>query len=202
MHRYLPPSIIGALLITLCLFGGCIFSPAPDNQTPQTIPLNASPVIDVGVIPIEMPPDLELISFDEAAGNFKDSESLSLNAFQIKPRILFIQGRNLDESGKAGQWIFGIDKGDINELRIYDRSGWTIIAWNNTISADEIELDRIITPDILFDQNKIQILKNSPSVIPAQWDIELKNGTYTVMMTSGSTSEILKFNAITGAAIE
>ncbi|MDO9549772.1 MAG: hypothetical protein Q7J03_02245 [Methanoregula sp.] len=169
---------------------------------PQTIPLNASPVIDVGVIPIEMPPGLELISFDEAAGNLKDSESLSLNSFQIKPRILFIQGRNLDENGKAGQWIFGINKGHINELRIYDSSGWTIIAWNNTISADEIELDRIITPDILFDQNKIQILKNSPSAIPAQWDIELKNGTYTVMMTSGSTSEILRINAITGAAIE
>ncbi|PKL57780.1 MAG: hypothetical protein CVV34_05730, partial [Methanomicrobiales archaeon HGW-Methanomicrobiales-5] len=169
---------------------------------PQTIPLNASPTVDVGIIPIEMTPSQELIDFNEAAGNLKDSESLSLNTFQIKPRILFIQGRNLDESGKADQWIFGINKGDINELRIYDSSGWTIIAWNNTISADEIDLDHIITPDNLFDQNTVKILKNSPSAIPAQRDIELKNGTYTVTMTSGSASEILRFNAITGAAIE
>lgn len=199
MHRYLPTSIIVALLVTTCIFSGCLFSSDPDSQT---IPLNASPIVDIGIIPIDVTPGLELIPFNEAAGNLKDSESLSLNAFQVKPRILFIQGRDLDESGKAGQWIFGINKGDINELRIYDSSGWTIIAWDKTISADEIDVANIVTPDILFDQNKIQILKNSPASIPVMRDIELKNGTYTIMITSGNTAETLRFNANTGVALE
>jgi len=202
MHRYRPLMITIAILFAMCLFSACVSPLGPANQTPQIPQPNVSPKIDVGVIPIEMTPSAKFISFDEAKGNLKDSESLSLNTFQKQTRVLFIQGGNLDESGNAERWVFGVNKGDINELRVYDRSGWTIIPWNNAISAEEINLDRVVSPTTIFNQNKKQILERSPPTIPAQWDIELENGTYTLTITSGSTSEILMFNATTGAAIE
>jgi len=202
MPSYRPLMITIALLFAICLFSGCVSPLGPANQTPQILSPNASPKTDVGVMPIEMSPSAKFISFDEAKGNLKDSDSLSSNQLQKERRILFIQGGNLDESGNAEQWVFGVTKGDINELRVYDRSGWTIIPWNNTISAEEIDLDRVVSPTTIINQSGKQILERSPSAIPAQRDIELKNGTYTFTITSGSTSEILMFNATTGAAIE
>ncbi|MGA2120756.1 MAG: hypothetical protein ABSG49_01785 [Methanoregula sp.] len=202
MHSYRPLMITIALLFAICLFSGCISPLGPANQTPQIPSPNASPKTDVGVIPIEMVPSAKFISFDEAKDSLKDSDSLSSNQFQKERRILFIQGGNLDESGNAERWVFGVTKGDIKELRVYDRTGWTIIPWNNAISAEEIDLNGVVSPTTIFDQNKKQILESSPSTIPAQRDIELKNGTYTFTITSGSMSEILMFNATTGAAIE
>ena len=87
-----------------------------------------------------------------------DSEGFSLNQQQIVPRVLFIQGGSLDESGNAVQWVFGVNKGDTNELRVYDNRGWTILTFPNAIPADEIDLGTIVSPATLFDQNKDQIL--------------------------------------------
>jgi hypothetical protein len=199
MPRYRPLMITIALLFAMCIFSACVSPSAPVNQTP---PLNVSPTVAVGIVPVALTPVPEYVSFDEAKGNLLQSELLSLNQFQKETRILFIQGGNLDESGNAERWVFGVNKGDTNELRVYDHSGWTIIPWYNAISAEEIDLDRLVSPEDLFNQNKNQILERSPSTIPAQRDIELKNGTYQITITSGSTSQILMFNASTGAAIE
>jgi hypothetical protein len=163
---------------------------------------NASPSVDVGIAPINMTTDQNTVSFYQAKNNLKNSEPLSLNQFQKVTRVLFIQGGNLDESGNAERWVFGINKGDINELRVYDHSGWTILPWNYTISADELNLDQVIPPATLFDENKDQILGSSSSTVPVQRDLELRNGTYTITITSDGTPEIFMYNATTGAAIE
>jgi hypothetical protein len=166
------------------------------------IPVNASPTIDVGLVPADLTPAPALVSFDEAKGNLKDSESLSLNPFLKSPRLLFIQGGNVDESGNAQRWVFGINKGDVNELRVYDHSGWTIIPWNATISSGEIDLNQVVSPDVIFKQIDIQILGTSRDPQQIQRDIELRNGTYTLTVNDGSSSQIMRFNAATGVAIE
>jgi len=202
MHGYLPPVFIIALLMTISLFSGCVFPSAPVNQTPEIPPVNATPTIDIGLVPVERTPDQAYISFAEAKENLVQSELLSLDIFPKPTRILFIQGGNLDKSGNALHWVFGVHKGDINELRVYDRSGWSIIPWNGAISGEDIDLDRVVSPRDLFNQSTIQNLESTSSAIPVQRDIELKNGIYTIAITSGSTSQVLMFNATTGAAIE
>jgi hypothetical protein len=202
MHRYRPSMISIALLFVICLFSACTSSSGPVNQAQQMPAPNATQNMDVGVVPVNTNPSLVTVSFDEARHNLKNSEGLSLNQQQIVPRVLFIQGGSLDESGNAVQWVFGVSKGDTNELRVYDKKGWTILTFPNTIPADEIDLGNIVSPATLFDHNKDQILGSSSSAIPVQRDLELRNGTYTITITSGSTSQILMFNATTGAAIE
>lgn len=155
----------------------------------------------MGVVPIDRTPAPQYISFGEAKDNLIQNE---LNSFDVVPnvtRIFSIQGSNLDESGNAERWIFQVDTGGINELIVYDRSGWTTIPWDSVISTEEIDLDHVISPEVLFNQNAVQILEGSQST-PSERDIELKNGTYRIAITSGSTSRILMFNATTGVAIE
>ena len=202
MHLYRPFIITVALLFTLCLFSACTSQPGPANQTSQVPTPNATPKADVGIEPVNITQGQHSVSFNDAKRNLKNSEALSLNQYQNETKVLFIQGGNVDASGNAERWIFGISKGDINELRVYDHSGWTIIPWNYTISADQIDPDLIIPPAILFEDNKYQILGSSSPAIPVQRDLELRNGTYTITITSGSTPEILMYNATTGAAIE
>ncbi|MDD1694273.1 MAG: hypothetical protein LUQ71_06070 [Methanoregula sp.] len=144
----------------------------------------------------------EYISFGEVKESLGQGELSPPGKFSNTTRILFVQGGNLDESGNAERWILGVDTGDIYELRVYDRSGWTIIPWDGIISAEEIDLERVISPEALFNKNTIQILGSSPSAISAQRDIELKAGTYKITIVSGNTSRVLMYNATTGVTIE
>lgn len=199
MHSYLSSFFTIALLFSTCLSSACAFPSAPANLAPQ---INESHTIDVGLVPINQIPAPEYISFREVKGNLEQRELRSFNKFPNTTRILFIRGGNLDKSGNAERWVFGVRTGGTNELIVYDRSGWTTISWSGVISADEIDLDRVISPEAIFNQSSNQILGNSPSTMSAQRDIELKNGTYKITITSGSISRILMFNATTGVAIE
>lgn len=188
------------LLIILCLCSACVspFVPAKQAQALQ----NFTSTVDVGLAPIEIPPDLSSISFSEVRHKFTDSEEYSLNTYQAQTQVLFFKGTDLDNSGNARYWLFGINKGDTYELRIFDRSGWTILPWNAVITADPIVFDTIVSPDVVLNQNGIQRCENATSCDKVQKDIELKKGVYTLTMISAEGEKTLMFNATTGVAIE
>ena len=71
-----------------------------------------------------------------------------------------------------------------------------------TISSGEIDLNQVVSPDVIFKQIDIQILGTSRDPQQIQRDIELINGTYTLTVNDGSSSQIMRFNAATGVAIE
>jgi hypothetical protein len=202
MDRYLPAIPAIALLVTICLFSACVSPLSPASQTTQVPVPNATPAIDVGVMPLETTPDWEYISFDAVRDNFAVSEVYSLSKIQKKTRILSIKGVNLDELGNARQWVFLVNKGDVNEMRVYDPSGWTVIPWSNELFGDEIDLNHVVPPGALFDQTANQSSGSAASPLQAYREIELKNGIYRLTITSESTSQVLVFDATTGAAIE
>jgi hypothetical protein len=111
-----------------------------------------------------------------------------------------MRSRDVDGSGNATGWIFGVYNGPKAEFLIYDRTGWTTIA-NATLPSEEIVLDNIVSPDFLFKKNKEIISGNPSPTIPERWDIELQRGIYKLTITSGSSNRILSFNATTGALI-
>jgi hypothetical protein len=200
MHRCLPSILTIALIVTLCLSSACVSPSSPANET-MPAP-NVSPAIDVGVMPFETAPDWERIGFDAVKDNFAVSEGYSLSKIQKKTRILSLKGVDLDESGNARQWVFLVNKGDVNEMRVYDPSGWTVIPWNNELLGDEIDLNHVVPPGALFDRTANQSSGSAASPLQAYREIELKNGIYRLTITSGSTSQVLVFDATTGAAIE
>lgn len=182
-------------MVSLCLCSACI-TQAPANPA---IPQNVSPVIDVGLVPITPSSEPQFISFNEARSNLGEREIQVPDSDDNKNRIVFIRGMDLDESGNARQWFFGIRGDSINEIRVYDRSGWTIIPWNSTTASEEIDLDTVISPDRLFETNTGEILGMTPRTMPVRRDLELINGTYKLTINSDSTTRILTFNATTGA---
>jgi hypothetical protein len=198
MHNSPPPVIIAILLAALALCSACT-SPLGVNQTVQQ---NLTQTKDVGLVPVSISPYSTVVSFDEAVSHLGDRESSSTDKNGTSTRIFFIRGGGLDDAGNARQWAFGITKGGIHELLVIDASGWTDIPYSGKFPEEPVIPSAIISPGRLFTMNNDLILGDSATALAEQRDLDLRNGTYTISVTSGSTSRIMMFNATTGDAIE
>ncbi len=208
MIRSLPPVTVLAFLLVLCLCSACVSpfaSPAPTPvATPEvniSLPIT-TPVPDIGIRSLERPLDHSPIGFTEAWSELLRSEGYSFDIYQNKPKILFVQATGLDGAGNAGRWLFGINKGNTYELRVYDRSGWSTIPWDKTIAGEEINLSTVLPPGILVNDSISRFHDLTWPQQDDQPDIELRNGTYTFTVSLQGTSQTLVFNATTGEAVE
>jgi hypothetical protein len=195
--RSFPVTIIVILLLTsACLISACL-SDKTAGLAANTTPVSAEPT------------QLPYISFENARdqlGIYADTDPRTnpdmVTSYIRKNEnitIRLIQGTDIDMAGNARVWTFGVQKENGNELRAYDRSGWTILPLNESFSSGEIVLDRIITPGALFTMNKDAISQaaSSDSVLH---NVELKDGIYEIAFRG--KPRILRFNATTGASID
>jgi hypothetical protein len=117
-------------------------------------------------------------------------------------RIYYILCRDVDDSGNAMSWVFGVNYGRGDRLLIYEKSGWTVFPNSNpTFSSEEILIDRVVSPGNLITSNKAIIARTLSSTIPDRKDLELQEGIYKLNIYSGNTGKILTFNATTGVLI-
>jgi hypothetical protein len=189
MRRNIPAIFVISSLIVLVLCSACVSQP-PQDKTPQQ---------NVGLT--QIPEESPSISFDVAHQNLREYRPDPTNEFAGIKAVYFIHGTNVDGSGNATSWIFGVRHSGGTELLAYDRSGWKQIPWNAPLVSEEIDVDRIVSPGSLFSQNKAVILSNSSPTIPERRDLDLIRGIYTLTITSGSKDMILTFNATTGELI-
>jgi hypothetical protein len=180
------------LLSVLVLCSACVFSP-PADQKPQQ---------EGGLTQITVPAENSRISFEAAHQKLKDYRADSVNESASNKTIYYILAKDVDDSGNAMSWVFGVNYGTGARLLIYDKSGWTTFPRSNTtLPSKEIVVDHIVSPGNLFNQNKAVIVGTPSSAIPERKDLELQQGVYTLTMYSGSKGKILTFNATTGALI-
>ena len=66
------------------------------------------------------------ISFEEAYQNLKDYRVDSSSVSPDNKRIYYILARDVDDSGNAMSWVFGVNYGMGDRLLIYEKSGWTV----------------------------------------------------------------------------
>jgi hypothetical protein len=177
-------------LFVLILCSACVTQSSP-NQTSQQ---------NGGLSPITAQPDNLHISFEEAKAKLIEYRLDEVNEPINAKTVYYMRSKDVDGSGNATGWTFGVYKGYEAEFLVYDRTGWTTIV-NATLPSDEIFLDNIISPGSLFSQNKAVILGNPSLAIPERRNIELQRGIYKITITSESTTRILTFNATTGALI-
>jgi hypothetical protein len=147
-----------------------------------------------------MQADSSLISFEEAKEKLVEYQINNLIEPVNGKKVYYLRSRDVDGSGNATGWTFGIYNGNEAEFLVYDRTGWTTIA-NATLPSEEIVLDKIVSPGRLFSQNKAVLAGNPSLAIPEQRDIELQRGIYKITITSGNAGRIITFNATTGALI-
>jgi hypothetical protein len=191
MRRNIPTIFAILALLSLILCSACVLLPS-GNQNPQQ---------NVGLKLITVPVESPYISFDVALQNLHEYLPDSTNESTAIKAIYTIFGMNIDGSGNATSWIFGVRHSGGTELLAYDQSGWIQIPWNAPPLSEEIDLDRIVYPGSLFSQNHAVILSNPSPTIPERRDLELTRGIYTLTITSGSKDRILTFNATTGGLI-
>jgi hypothetical protein len=194
MRRNIPTIFVILSLISLILCSACVLSPS-GNQNPQQ-----NTQQNVGLVQIsEISP---YISFDVANQNLIEYRPDPANESTGLKKVYYIHGTNVDGSGNATSWIFGVQHSGGSELLAYDLSGWTQIPWNVSQLSEEIDVDRIVSPGSLFRQNQIVIFGNSSSINPDRRDLDLIRGIYTLTISSGNQNRILKFNATTGRLIQ
>ena len=180
------------LLSMLVLCSACVFSPSGDQK----------PLQDGGLSQVTIPVETSRISFQDAYQELKDYRTDSLNGSVTVKTIYYILAKDVDDSGNAVSWVFGVNYGIGDRLLIYDKSGWTVFPRSNTtLPSEDIVVDHIVSPGNLFTQNKAVVLSTPSSAIPERRDLELQEGIYKLTFYSGSKGRILTFNATTGAMI-
>jgi hypothetical protein len=189
MRRNIPTIFVISALIILILCSACV-SPTTTNQ-----PTQQNGGLTLNTLKTESPS----ISFENAYQNLMNYRPDTTNESHPINTIYSIYGLNIDRSGNATSWVFGVRHSGGTELLAYDQGGWTRIPWNAPPFSSEIDVDNIVPPNGLFSQNSAIILSN-PSPIERQ-DLELSRGTYKVTITSGTQERVLTFNATTGKLI-
>ena len=183
MRRNIPQIFAILLLSMLVLCSACV------------LPGSEKTVVNVGLSQVTTPEISPYISFEEAKQKFED-----YNGAEKLP-VYYIFSRDVDSSGNAESWLFGVRQSTGTELLMYDRTGWKTIPWNVTLPSEKVMLDKVISPGTLFSQNKGVIFVASSTPVTERRDIVLKEGIYTLTINSGSTSRTLMFNATTGVLI-
>jgi len=178
-------------LVVLIVCSACILQ-APANQTSRQ---------NGGLTQILGPVESPYISFDTARQNLPSYQPDPENTSDFIKTIYYFTGLDVDESGNARSWIFGMGNSNGTEMLAYDQSGVITLPWDAPPGAEEIDIDNIVSPDRLFSQNSPAIFGSPSHTIPERRDLELRRGVYTLTITSGNTSRILNFNATTGELI-
>ena len=191
MRRNIPTIFAILALLSLILCSACV-SPLTANQMSQQ---------NDGLQVITVTAESPSVSFDVALQNLMEYRPDPANESTAIETIYTIYGMNLDGSGNATSWIFGVHHSGGTERLAFDKSGWVKIPWNAPLNSEEIDIDRIVSPDSLFRQNSAVILSDPSPTNPEKRDLDLTRGIYTLTITSGSKERILMFNATTGKLI-
>ena len=187
MRKTIPVIFVISALVVLVLCSACV------------LPGSEKPVVNQGFSQVSTQEISNYISFEEVKQKFE--EYISSNSPVDKLPVYYIFSRDVDSSGNAITWLFGVRQSTGTELLMYDRAGWKIIPWNAILPSEEIILNQVVSPNTLFIKNKDVIFGASSHSIQERRDLELKQGVYTLTITTENTSRILTFNATSGALI-
>ncbi len=182
------PAIFAILLMSVFVLSSACTSPANEKNATNS-----------GLIQVTTKEISSYISFGEARQAFESFTTVDESNETVP--VYDIYSRDVDNSGNAITWLFGVQRNNEMELLSYTRTGWKIIPLNTTFPSEKIMFDSIVSPGTLFDQNKDKIFSESSSSIPERRDLELKQGVYTLTISSGDSNRKLLFNATTGELI-
>jgi hypothetical protein len=191
MRCTILPVMAAGLIVGMCLCAACVFGPSGQNQTA----VNKTSVTTAGLVQIPGENVHESYTLEDAAAGAMSV--YRVNGSQQNLPIYYIRGENVDTSGKADRWVFGVREGMNATLIVYDQTGIVKIAWQDEGLPDqEITIANIRSPSDIMN-----IAHSGKQTTAGNPELEISHGEYTVTEPSGSSPREYIINATTGVVI-
>ena len=113
----------------------------------------------------------------------------------------YIRGTDLDVSGRAAHWVFGVRYGNQSVLMYYDAPGWRSASWEGAVPEKEIVADSFVSPSKVINRNAGILYASDPQREGLIKRMDLMNGKYMVTMERQGTKQTFVFDAALGELI-
>jgi hypothetical protein len=137
---------------------------------------------------------------NEHLAGFGNEDKRNPAAITGNVRIFYIQAADIDTTGRASHWIFGVNNSMGQAVIVSDETGWHSTLWNGTLPSREIRIANVISPEQLFLQNHEKI-SQVPATGSGNHELDLRDGTYSLTMVTPGSVRILNFNATSGEPV-
>jgi len=191
LMRCIKSGIAACLVVALCLCAGCIFDSSLNQTTVNKTQVN------VGIAPVNGAGPYVIYSFEDAAAAVQREYESQFNTSHKDLRFYYVRGENVDASGLAERWTFGIREGENASMLVYDPSGMVRIPW----TGDGLPSGEIATGHILSPAKIIALSYSGNLTADGPFVLEISEGEYTLSAPPGSVPREFIFNATTGELI-
>ncbi len=202
MRSLAHAALLSLALAALCISAGCTIPFFGQEETDTT-----TPVINVGIRPYQ-PPDTRLTmtlnesiaGMKEHLAGFGNEDGKNPAAITGDVRIYYIQAADIDATGRASHWIFGVNNTMGQAVIVSDETGWHSTLWNGTLPSREILVTKILPPEQLLVQNSEKIAQ-VPATGSENRELDLRDNIYSLTIVTPGSVRILNFDAISGKPV-
>jgi len=113
----------------------------------------------------------------------------------------YIRGTDLDVSGRAAHWVFGVRYDNQSVLMYYDAPGWRSASWEGAVPEKEIVAGSFVSPSKVINRNAGILYASDPQREGLIKRMDLMNGKYMVTMERQGTKQTFVFDAALGELI-
>lgn len=179
-------------VVVLCFCVACVSGPSAQDQTV----VNNTSVTNVGLVQIAGTSPDDSFTLENAASAVA-GDYPQLNGSPQETPFYYIRGENVDSSGQAERWVFGVREEKNTTMLVYDRTGIARIPWQKDGLPDqEITVAAILSPAEIMN-----IAHSENQTTTGNPDLEISNGVYTVTEPVGSHPREYTINATSGVLI-
>ena len=193
------------LVLAFCFCSACLSSPSQKATVQETVqapaPATASPAVTPGLAQITQDAGTGPMSLDRAIVILEGHNPEAEKDTDFEKVVYRLQGKNLDESGNAGSWVFTTSLNDSVQMIMIDSSGENSVPTGSIGQTNPIAFDTIVQPSVLFSKNKQVVSPADLQTAGIRRDLELSGDVYAVTITSGGTTKVYRFDAKTGDLI-
>ena len=183
--------IIG--LVGIAYFTGAI----PFGNSPGDLQTDSN--ADGGLQTVSGTTQSSLTTFEEALDQLQ--QHLQATPSSSNFTLHYIRGTDLDVSGRAAHWVFGVRYDNQSVLMYYDAPGWRSVSWEGAAPEKEIVADSVVSPSSIIKRNKGVLYASDPQREGLIKRMDLMNGKYTITMERQGTQQTFVFDAGSGVVI-
>jgi hypothetical protein len=154
---------------------------------------------DAGLQTVSGTTQSPLTTFEEALDQL--SQRLQATPSSSNFTLHYIRGTDLDVSGQAAHWLFGVGYDNQSVLMYYDNPGWRSVSWEGALPEKEIGEGSFVSLAKFINRNAGILYASDPQREGLIRRMDLMNGKYTITMERQGAQQTFVFDAASGELI-